>query len=187
MTRRIRYQERPTELQQFLWLQGYADPLSLFRIIAWKSAKGLASATINPRGRIEEVTGEVINLLRPYEHQVSPPTGEAFWTATHDALVGSDGRSGLFGLDGLRIPTASALLSILNPRIWPIIDRWAYSALFGVTPQSASQLIGWFNTYRDYAECLTTILPRYPTKSIHELDQDAMSAGMRGEPFPPNP
>lgn len=184
MRRAIRYQEQPSELRKVLWRQGHADALSLFRILAWKSAKGLASATLNEPGRIEEVTREVIALLRPYEHATRPPTDEDFWTATHDALVGPDGKSGLWGLEGLRIPTASALLSILNPSVWPIIDRWAYAVLFDATPQQASRLIQWFDTYRQYLEALASLLPNYQGKSIHDLDQLAMNAGMRGESFP---
>lgn len=43
MSRNIRYQQKPTDLRDVLWRQGYVDPLSLFRLVAWKSAKGLAS------------------------------------------------------------------------------------------------------------------------------------------------
>lgn len=184
MRKAIRYQQRPSELREMLWRQGHIDPLSLFRILAWKSAKGLAPATLNEPGRIEEVTRQVINFLRPYEIATRPPNDDEFWTATHDAMVGSDGRSGLCGLDGLRIPTASAILSILNPSVWPVIDRWAYAALFEVTPQHASRLIQWFNGYRKYVEALALLLPSHPGESIHEIDQLAMNAGMRGESFP---
>jgi hypothetical protein len=181
---KIRYQQRPSELRETLWLQGHIDPLSLFRILAWKSAKGLASATTNPPGQIERVTGEVLSLLAPYRDASSPPADETFWSATHDALVGADGKTGLFGLDGLRIPTASAVLSILNPSVWPIIDRWAYAALFDISPHQASGRIGWFNNYRRYVERLIELLADHPTTTIHELDQQAMNAGMAGRSFP---
>ena len=185
MARTIGYQQRPSHLRDVLWAQMCIDPLSLFRILAWKSAKGLAGATMNAPGRIEEVTTEVLRLLLPYKDESRPPRSEEFWAATHDALVGPDGKSGLFGLHGLRIPTASAVLSILNPGVWPIIDRWAYSALFGVTPQQATAKMGWFDNYRQYLERLDDLRSSFPTKSIHELDQDAMNAGMQGEAFPP--
>jgi len=184
MSKTIRYQQRPSELRDVLWAQGHIDVLSLFRILAWKSAKGLASATTNEPGRIEEVTREVLQRLRSYKDAESPPSDETFWAATHDVLVGPDGKSGLFGLHGLRIPTASAVLSILNPSVWPIIDRWAYAALFDVSPRRASQLIGWFDEYRAYHHKLTALLPKFPDLSIHQLDQFAMNAGMRGEGFP---
>jgi hypothetical protein len=186
MRSRPRYQERPSALRDKLWDQGHIDVLSLFRILAWKSAKGLASATTNEPGRIEELTRKALESLLPYKNVQSPPTNDDFLAATHEALVGPDGKSGLIRLDGLRIPTASAVLSILNPAAWPIIDRWAYSALLDVTPQRASQVIGWFKEYRTYSERLTLLLPRFPGLSIHDLDQLAMNAGMRGEPFPPN-
>lgn len=186
MRRKIRYQQEPTYLRGALWQQGHIDPLSLFRILAWKSAKGLASATLNAPGQIEHVTREALSILDPYKEADGPPDDELSWTATHDALVGPDGKSGLFGLEGLRVPTASAVLSILNPCVWPVVDRWAYAAILDVTPQQATARIGWFNNYRAYVEALARVLPGHRGKTIHEVDQLSMSAGMRGQSFPGN-
>ena len=34
-------------------------------------------------------------------------------------------RSGLLGLEGVGYPMATAILDILDPGVWPVMDRWA--------------------------------------------------------------
>ena len=62
-----RYQTEPTELTTSILQQGFITPLQLFRIVAWKSAKGMANLTLNSEIEIRERTARVIELARTWE------------------------------------------------------------------------------------------------------------------------
>jgi hypothetical protein len=71
---------------------------------------------------------------------------------------------------------ASAILSLLAPQAFPVIDRWAVMAIYGRTPNN-------FHTasfYRHYTEQLVGIGHHYPDcTTVHQLDQAVMNAAMR--------
>ena len=58
------YQERPRADVARAWTNAYVDARDLLRMIAWKSAKGLASVTLNEADRVLDVTCETIGRLR---------------------------------------------------------------------------------------------------------------------------
>lgn len=42
--------------------------------------------------------------------------------------------TGLLGLEGVGYPMATAILDILEPDVWPVMDRWAVMTIFGIRP-----------------------------------------------------
>lgn len=59
-----RYQDEPgDDLRQCLWDKGHFTPLQMFRLAAWKSARGLASLTLNSEDAIVDTTRKAIAAL----------------------------------------------------------------------------------------------------------------------------
>jgi hypothetical protein len=169
-TRKPAYQADPFHLGEGIWDRRELTPLELFKIIAWKSAKGLASATTVKTGEIERVTREAIESLSEYREAQAPPLSTKFWVDTY-AAIGLQ-NSGLRSLPGVQMPVASAILCVLNPRVWPVVDRWAMGALFDDGPRDRTTR---FDCYRVYVHRLNEIRG---DRTIHEADIVAMNVGM---------
>lgn len=172
------YQTPPFDLAEEIWEQRRIEPWALLKIVAWKSANGnLGLLSQNSEPEIEAVTLRAISALLPYRESEARVLRNSssdwirFLTAT-DAAVRFNG--GLASLHGIQLPTASAILAILNPRAWPVLDRWAVRSVFHPIP-SAIQLT-WRSTYHQYIERLVILQEQlYPTLTIHEVDQLAMN------------
>ncbi len=54
----------------------------------------------------------------------------ANWAIGWEAYNGEPA-SGLLALQGVGYPMASAILDILDPDVWPVIDKWAVQTVFG--------------------------------------------------------
>lgn len=180
------YQNFPTDEGDRAWFRGYLDSRDLFRIAAWKSAKGMATLTLNTTDKIEHVTGLVVELLRPYQHadaRVLHQSGQE-WTVFLDVTETAVSRhTGLQQLDGVGLAMASAILCALNERAWPVIDKWATISLF--ESKLGPSDWHWTSTYRQYIEATMTLsLSVYKDHSIHEIDLKLMDIGM-GKEVPP--
>src|SRR5258708_4586718 len=125
-----KYQKRPDEVAVRAWSRGYLTPLDLFKVAAWKTGQGLGSLTVNTEEEIEARTRAAVDCLRPWRDKlVSGLADDAIWedwreTARH-AIGASADLSGLLGLEGVGYPMATAILDILDPGVWPVMDRWA--------------------------------------------------------------
>lgn len=88
---------------------------------------------------------------------------------------------GLLALSGVDYPVATAFLCILNPGIWPVMDRYSLKTVFGTgIPQHhycASH-------YRAFTEHLANEGRRCwrQAAGIHDLDMFAMRASDPKEP-----
>jgi hypothetical protein len=157
----------------------------MFRIVAWKSARGLGHLATCDAGTIERVTRETVGLLRDYEHSEDPEPDDRFWERTFKAIGPPDKSSGLRSLSGVRLPVASAILCVLNPAVWPVVDRWGLPKVLSDLPSVAVQRL---DVYRAYLEQLNRIRGAfYADSSIHEVDVIAMDSGRNGTPVPFEP
>lgn len=95
VARRPRYQDEPTELAPLIWDQGSITPLQVMRIAAWKSARGLASLTLNSEEELRARTELLVRTLLPWrhidvlEHASDASTIWAEWTEAVRTAVGS--------------------------------------------------------------------------------------------------
>lgn len=188
------YQLRPSHIADQAWHRGYLKPLELLRIAAWKTGQGLGSLTLNTEDSIESRTGAAIACIRPWKgRQVVGQNDRAKWdnwreTARQAIGVKATGE-GLLGLKGVGYPMASAILDILDPEVWPVIDRWAVRAVFGTRPNGAAwRLEQWqcAAAYEAYARHLATVGRDCwdQAQSIHQLDVEAMMASRPGGNLP---
>jgi hypothetical protein len=97
---------------------------------------------------------------------------------------------GLLALHGVGYPMASAILDILDPEVWPVIDRWAVQTVFGKQPTGNPWRTGQWDfaaAYGVYAQHLATIGAACwgSGHSIHELDEKAMKLSKSGGELPP--
>lgn len=185
-----RYQDEPSAIAEAAWKRGYLTPLELLRVGAWKEARIPAAMSVNPDGRIEDVTSNTLRTLDKAGAREWKPLGEAsdlFWdeygVVVRQVVGSAHDQSGLYGLDGVRYPAASAILYILVPNAFPVIDRHAVRAIFGSRPEGAavpSIRTWWYRhvVYVAYARHLATIVhARLPGLSFHGLDVRAQNAG----------
>jgi len=105
------------------------------------------------------------------------------------AIGGAADRSGLLGLEGVGYPMATAILDVLDPGVWPVMDRWAVMTVFGTRPDGHP----WPGTrwhrasaYETYARHLVTFGAAAwgPQLSVHQLDVQAMELSRNGRPLP---
>ena len=123
---RPKYQEEPVELRAIILDQVGITPLQLMRIVAWKSAKGLASLTLNSEDKIAAYTKPAVALARRYRTvDVVRPAKSFSWNHWLDEtrkVIGQTSRygepSGLLAIDGIGYPVATAVLAILNESPW---------------------------------------------------------------------
>lgn len=159
-------------------------PLELLRVASWKSGQGLGWLSLNPPGFIEQRTAEVMVHLKPWvgqdlvgnaDSRVWDDWLEAAWNA-----IGQKQGPGLMGVRGVGFPQATAVLCILNPRVWPVIDRWAVKTIFGPHDEGSLKPRIWQRgvAYQSYAKCLANQWAANfpPGLSIHDLDVEAMRA-----------
>ena len=185
----LKYQIRPTELREPILARGYIESHELFRIIAWKSAKGLAWLSLNDPKKIEQTTRETLRLLKEWDgphcllesHLVE--TDWIKWEALAGALVGADekngGPRGLLRLTGVGYPVATAVLSILEPDLFPVLDKWGVRAIFGKEVSGSTKR--WHNksAYRQYTQALAD--PEFVNlreyRTLRDRDVATMTAG----------
>ncbi len=167
--------------------------LEAIRVGAWKQAMVPASMSVNDEGKIEKVTRGVLAAIKPA--LAWSPLGvdnDSFWTQYRTLVANTIGakniRSGLYALDGIEYPVASAILCILDPERWPVIDRHAVRSVFGCRADKRDHPTStWYcaTVYSSYARHLATIGHAcWPGLSIHELDVKAMELGKNGGPYP---
>ena len=152
--------------------------LQMLRIAAWKSARGLASLTLNDEDSIRLRTANAMDAIRPWRSTdvLRDPVDWAAWREAVARAVGWKQRqTGLLALDGVGYPMASAFLALLAPAAFPVIDRSAVHGVYG-SP------IGNYQTslaYTDFARALAARGEYFPSaRTIHELDQAVMTAAM---------
>jgi hypothetical protein len=192
----IEYQrEPPDSLAEAAWAKGSLTPLELLRVAAWKSAQGLGWLSLNTEQDIRARTAAAIDHLRPWRgHQMSGAADEATWSAwreTSRAAIGArDEGTGLLGLSGVGYPVATAILAVLDPEVWPVMDRWAVMTVFGTRPAGTPlPTARWqrAKAYEAYGRHLATVGRSCwgPGLTMHRLDQQAMKASMKGGQLPP--
>ena len=174
------YQIRPEDVAELAWDRGYLKAWGLFRVAAWKSAKGLAPLCLNTEEDIEQRSRSAMAAIAPLRDvNIASCTDEGVWRTWLEAAWAAIGDkrlgTGLLGLRGVGYPMATAVLDVLDPKVWPVIDKWAVQTVFGHVPE-----VKWKRgvAYQAYARhlaakgsvCWGTDL------SIHELDLRAMSA-----------
>jgi hypothetical protein len=161
----------------------------VFRVAAWKSVKGMGPLTQNTEEQIESVTGEAMECLLDLRGKSAiNDDGNAYWTLWHETAARSIGskhspKSGLLRLDGVGYPMATAILAILDPEVWPVIDRWSVDTVFGFRADGRSQTPRLWQravAYTAFSCHLGSSGPRFwpSAKTIHDLDQAAMRASM---------
>lgn len=187
------YQDRPSEIAAAAWSRGYLKPLELLRIAAWKTGQGLGSLTVNTERDIESRTGAAMDRIRHWRRRrgrrVVGLTDQALWDDWRETARRAIGvaatRKGLLGLKGIGYPMATAILDILDPDVWPVIDHWAVQTVFGTQPDGTPWPPRQWQcaaAYEAYARHLATEGARHwgSDYSIHQLDVKAMKASMDG-------
>jgi hypothetical protein len=189
-----KYQKRPDDVTAKARSRGYLTPLDLFKVAAWKTSQGLGYLTLNTEDEITSRTRAAIDCIRPWHgRKIAAEADDATWddwreTARHAIGAAAD-QSGLLGLQGVGYPMATATLDILDPCVWPVIDRWAVTTVFGTRPdgqQWPSARWQCASAYAAYARHLVTsgAAAWGPDLSIHELDVEAMELSRTGRPLP---
>jgi hypothetical protein len=189
-----KYQKRPDDVAARAWSRGYLTPLDLFKVAAWKTGQGLGSLTVNTGEEIEARTQAAVNCIQPWrDRPVSGLAGDAMWEDWREtarrAIGASADRSGLLGLEGVGYPMATAVLDILDPDVWPVMDRWAVITVFGTRPGGQPLPGTWWQhatAYEAYARHLVThgAAAWGSGLSVHELDEEAMNLSRTGRPLP---
>lgn len=182
MRRQPEYQVEPTELWNPIWERGHIEPWELLRICAWKSAKSLASLSLNDQDDIRTRTHQACEHVMPFKDADVLRDGADWplWETTVRSAIGSklDG-TGLLGLSGIGYPVATAILCILNPAAFPVLDIWAIRAIYGSEIKTTYKFVA-ATPYREYAERLCNA-GKGRGRTIHDLDKQAMRAGMQGD------
>jgi hypothetical protein len=151
--------------------------------------------TVNTERDIERRTGAAMDRIRHWRRRrVAGLTDQALWddwreTARHAIGVAAT-REGLLGLKGVGYPMATAILDILDPEVWPVIDHWAVQTVFGPQPDGTPWPPRRWQcaaAYEAYARHLATEGPKRwgSGNFIHQLDVKAMKASMPGGALPP--
>lgn len=99
-------------------------------------------------------------------------------------------KSGLLGLEGVGYSMATAVLDILAPDVWPVMDRWAVMSVFGLRPDGSLRPGSHWQhaaAYEGYARHLVQYGPAAWGRglSVHQLDQKAMNLAKDGGALPP--
>ncbi|MDP9180998.1 MAG: hypothetical protein M3O21_04680 [Chloroflexota bacterium] len=93
-------------------MQGFLSQEDLHDLALWKSERSAGNVRRNDRSFVEKLTRTALRLADDPELPASVPI------------------SVLTLLDGVRVPTASVILTVWHPDRYGIIDRNAWSALF---------------------------------------------------------
>ncbi len=196
MATQPKFQDEPEELVAEIFSLGYITPWNLFKIVSWKSARGLAWLSLNTEEEIRFVTEELVNGLRQLPETanvLSKPMNEEDWNEWQrlaGELVGAVGKknvqpSGLLRLQGVGYPVATAVLGLLKPNVFPVMDRWAVETIFGY---GAGRKTWQWHTkvaYRRYTERLVNPECEFldEIKTLRKRDIAAMIASKAGKPI----
>jgi hypothetical protein len=178
MAARPTYQTEPAALCELIWDQGSITALQMMRIAAWKSARGLASLTLNSEEAIRTWTESALSAIRPWR-DADVLVQDVDWIAWREAAamaIGSKRKgTGLLALDGFGYPMASAFLALLAPSAFPVIDRWTVKALYGAATGNFQRSL----VYVHFAQTLASHAVRFPwARTIHQVDQAVMAAAL---------
>lgn len=176
------------------WGRGHMTPLELFRVAAWKTGQGLGSLTTNTEEEIQGRTRAAIEAVTSWrDRPVGVLTSAAMWADWREtarcAIGVKASKSGLLGLDGVGYPMATAILDILDPGVWPVMDRWAALSVFGPVPAGGLRPAPQWQHAAAY-EAYARHLVKYGTVawgiglSVHQLDQKAMNLAMTASSLP---
>jgi hypothetical protein len=181
-----KYHDPPSQaFVELLWKQQEIQPFQLMRIVAWKSAGALAELTLNDENDILIRTRHAMVAILPFRG-LNVVTQEVDWRAWRDAAasaIGDEKRgTGLYGLRGVRYPVATAILATLLPDVFPVMDKFAVSSVFGVSlREGESAKFHRADRYKEY--CWRLVSSEVPgvreISSVHERDQFFMNLAMR--------
>lgn len=178
------YQVEPVHLRQEIWEQGHITPWQLLRICSWKAAKGsLGYLCLNDEAAVIDRTTAACRHLG-WTKDLDVGKADTDWDRWQDSVASAIGSkkngTGLLGLDGVGYPVATAVLCIINPMAFPVLDIYALRGVYGPAVKRTSRYEGQ-QQYRTFAEDLIKAdLGVDPTASIHARDQAAMRRGMAG-------
>jgi hypothetical protein len=169
-----------------IWGRGYLTGFELCRIGAWKSAQSVALLTVNDESQIEFVTRRSLTAIGEFRdvNVVSDSFNWGNWYVAASTAIGQSRKkpaTGLLSLHGVGYPLATALLAVLAPRAFPVLDRWAVSEVFGVTPDEGRES-RWHSAdhYMEYCRRLATDdRAEFKNLSIHHRDQWMMNRGIQ--------
>ena len=163
----IKYQAEPKELVEEIMRRGHITPWELLKIVSWKSAKGVAWLSLNTEEEIISYTGETVAGLKSglglSDVLATEMNDELWklWEAKAGELIGADKKhaadgvpTGLLRLHGVGYPVATALLGLLKPEVFPIMDRWAVETIFG--KGAVKERWQTKAKYREYTQLLVT-------------------------------
>ena len=129
------------ELRDPILDRGHVEAWELFRIVAWKSVKGSGWLSLNNPGEIVRTTRETLSCVAEGDGPRSllkSRLTDAVWKKWEDfvrTLIGADashgGPTGLLRLSGVGYPVATAVLSILESGLFPMLDNWVVRVIFG--------------------------------------------------------
>jgi len=191
--RSIEYQREPEHLVPAIFERGFITPWELLKIVTWKSAKGVAWLSLNTEDEIVSCTKETVAGLKswsgPSDLLNSEMTEEYWdiWEAKAGELIGADKAhaesgipSGLLRLHGVGYPVATAVLGLLMPKVFPVMDKWAVETIFG----SGASKKRWQTKakYREYTQLLVKPTQEELQKfhTLRDRDKAAMNISMRG-------
>ena len=81
------YQDEPgDDIRESIWESGRLSALQMFRGAAWKSARGLASLTLNTEEAIASRTAAAISAITPWR-ETNVLRGEVDWHAWRNAAA----------------------------------------------------------------------------------------------------
>ena len=195
MTKKIDYQNEPSHLREGILGRGHITPWELFKIVSWKSAKGVAWLSLNTEAEIIEFTSEALTELEtwswPYGALINGNLDEkawALWEEKVGQVIGADQNhsksgyaTGLLRIHGVGYPVATAILAFLKPEVFPVMDKWAVETIFG---EGASRKRWQHKSkYREYAQLLVNpqIEDLQKVATLRGRDQKAMQLAMGNE------
>jgi hypothetical protein len=168
----------------------------MFKIVSWKSAKGVAWLSLNSEKDIVSCTEETISRLRQWKGPqsiIGPNVDESDWDEWEvivGDLIGADETrsetgvaTGLLRLHGVGYPVATAVLAVLKPDLFPVMDKWGVQTIFDKSPRGK----WWHNkrTYRAYAHRLAN--PECPEleglDTLRDRDLAVMNSGLNRKPI----
>jgi hypothetical protein len=141
--------------------------------------------SLNEPDQIVKVTGAALEDLSAYRSASSrelrgrPDAWRKLIGATETALGTT---TGLRQLAGVGLPMASAVLTILNPELWPVLDRWALAGLYCPMPRRTAR--NRFVLYAHYMGTLADLQIGGASGTVHELDQALYNAARKGDLSP---
>ncbi|WP_310773394.1 hypothetical protein [Mycobacterium sp. Z3061] len=177
------YQEEPgQDIRESIWERGQWSALQMFRVAAWKSARGLAPLSLNSEDAIASRSAAAISAIAPWR-ETDLLREQIDWDAWRECAATAIGskpdRTGLLGLEGFGYPMASAFLSFLLPAVFPVVDRWTIEAVYGAEAAKKARLWHRSRVYAHFAQNLANRQNHFAgAPNIHRLDQAVMNLAM---------